>query len=173
MLDPAGSAQRVAPRRLRRYATTEKFRHDENLAIAFRDCCLLFGAGRGPLGAAAGSLLLAIFSLFWRFKFPVPQTAGNLARKSFELLGNSPLAPSRDALKMLGNLKNRRVISLFSGNFRCSQGISSSPYPGPWLSPCRLRRCASASPAEAYSWGPPQIRVAAPRRSKRSVEPAP
>jgi hypothetical protein len=109
-------AHGLAPRQLRRNATTENFRHDENLAIVFCDCCRPFGCWPCPVWRPDGFTVSRIFSLFWRFEFPVLQTAGNLARKSFERLVNSPSMLNRGALKMLGNLKSRRDISLFSGN---------------------------------------------------------
>jgi hypothetical protein len=113
-------------------------RHDENLVLRFakvafrlgagllgagRSAADLLGTGLGPLGAAAGLLFLAIFSLFRRFKFPVPQTSGNSAGKPFGWLGDSPSRRIRHVLKMLGNLKKLADISQFSGN--CIATMSS------------------------------------------------
>ena len=74
------------------------------------------GTGRSAprwIPSSAGSLPPAVFSLFWRFRFPIPDGAGNSPRKSFGRLGNSALADSRHALKTLRNLKNCRVIREF------------------------------------------------------------
>jgi hypothetical protein len=88
-------------------------------AAAFR-----LGAGRAALGDLTGSLFHAIFSLFRRFKFTVPQTAVNSGCKSFERLNNSPSILNPDALKILRNLKDCRDISLFSGNFASREGTT-------------------------------------------------